>query len=409
MTDTVARLREQAASDTDAVEPAAPARALESAPDEADAVGEVLATLAEAGHDGAVAAVVDLLDHEEASVRAGAASALGRYLDAGGTAEEATLAALAERFDDDYSVTRRYAGTAYLAVARDRPAAVGHAVDHLPGLLDPENPTVREVGADLVEAYVETDPGADDATTLLSAVAETLGEMPDIAGGVVPDDGTGVGSGGPAHDQAEQYAGRSQRQRNRLGMLAGDLLAARPAAAADSLGSVLATLDTVEAGGVRAPLVEGLGRAAETDPEGVAPAIETLGRFLDDDDPAVAARTAWTLGILAETHGPRVADAATDHLESLEALLSGEEFARVASAGLLAYVCEHRPEAAEAVTGGLVDLLADDAPRARAAAAHALGYAGADNARPALRAVADDDPDEDVSAVAAAAIERIGG
>lgn len=406
MTEDATQLRERAASDPTAVDPGAVARALETSPDESAAIGDVLLTLdGSKGEAPVVAAVADCLDHDDDAVRAGAASALGVYLDGGRDVDPAVVRSLVARFDDEYGVARREAGIAVRALARDSPEAALTAVDSLPGLLDATDPRLTTVGLDLVEVVVETDTGA--AVDLLEPLFETVRAVPDVKAGVVPAQGGGMGSGAAAHDQYESFARKNLRLRNRTASLIGEILREEPSAVDDHRDAFVSVLGSVDSGAVRASLAEALGDVAETDPELVVPLVDPLGDLLDDEDPGVVAAAAWTLGILGESHGQRVADVATAHVDSLERLLSGEEEARVVSVGVLSYVCEHRPEATDGVTETLVAQLDADSPRLRAMAALALGHASAEDAVPALGDLAETDPDEAVRAVAADALDRI--
>ena len=401
-----ARLRERAASEPATVEPGAVARALEANPGEAAAVGDVLRSLdgSERGA-AAVAATADRLAHDDDAVRAGAASALGVYLDDSRTADPAVVRSLAARFDDEYGVARREAGIALRALARDSPEAALEAVDSLPELLDPSDPQLTAIGLDLVETVVEADTGA--AVDLLGPLLETVRATPDLTGGAVPTHGEGMGSGAVAHDQYESFARKNQRLRNRTASAIGEVLREEPLAVDTHRDVLVAVLESVDSGAVRVFLVEALGEVAETRPELVVPFVGTLGDLLDDEDSGVVAAAAWTLGILGESHGQRVADVVATRVDSLERLLSDGEEARVVSIGVLSYVCEHRPESTDRVAETLVEQLDADSSRVRAMTALALGHGGIEAAAAALDDLAETDPDEEVRAAAADALDHI--
>lgn len=158
----------------------------------------------------------------------------------------------------------------------------------------------------------------------------------------------------------------------------------------------------------RARLAETVGQVAESDPDAVATVIEPLGDLLADPDPDVAASAAWALGVLAGSFGEQVADATDGRVDALVELLEIESpGARVASAGLLAYVGEYRPTAVSGATGALVASLDDDAPEVRASAALALGFSGDERVVPDLLDPVENDPDERVRTTAKVAVERI--
>jgi HEAT repeat protein len=406
VTDVITDLRQQAEADPSRVSPDALVRALSIYPEEADAVGKVLATLDEAGEARhAVAAVADCLRDDDETVRAGAASALHDYLDKRSEPDTDLLKPLTRRLDDEYGVARRQAGAALRAMARKDPTVAVTATDRLPALLDGANPRQTKIGLDLVEMVVETD--AEAAVDLLAPLLEMLDSLPEMEAGVIPVDGAGMGGGGPAYDQYTSSAEQSQRLRIRLAALAHEILVSRPSAVNDHLDAVCTVLETVDAGAVRAHLAEALGHVADGDPDTVASAVAPLGALLADDDQGVVVAAAWALGILAETHPQRVADVTAGHVESLEQLLSGDENAQTVSVGLLSYVCENRPEVVDGISEALVAQLAADSPNVRAMAAVGLGRAGVTDAAPELRNRAENDPDEDVRAAAADAVDRL--
>lgn len=404
------RLRERAETAPDSVDPKAPARTLEAAPSEAVTVGETLAALGESGSGvEAVIAVMGLLDATDAGVRSSAALALAVAVErrpdvvpeAGGLVE-----ALCPLIEDDYHVARKHAGRALLAVARERPTAAVAAVDRVPELLDPQRPSLLEPGLGLAETAVETDPdaAADLLAPLLDALVGTRDAREEGAPVPGPDGDTTALHG--AHDDRERAGMAAMRRQIRLAGVVRDLLVVRPDLVGQSLERLLAALESVGSGSVRVPLVEALGRAAESHPDAVAPAAGTLAGLLDDD-PGVAANAAWALGILAEGRPREVADAAAEHVDGLATLLDDDDpGVRTASAALTAYIGEYHPDAVATATEALVERLDDEDTSVRASAALALGYSG-DDVREPLRECADSDPDESVQATARTALERL--
>lgn len=406
MTDEPGQLCKQAATDPASIDATHVARTLESNPGEADAVGRALLRLAEADEvKTAKAAVADRLDHERDPVRAAAASAFHTYFTEQPVYDEAIVRSLGARLEDEYAVARRHAGAALRAVSHEHPRAVFEAIDQIPTLLDPDNPRVTSIGTDLVEIAVETDAAA--AIDLIGPVLKTLREIPSLEAGVIPAEGTGMSSSAPAHDQYESFAGETQQIRARLASIAREILVDQPSAVHGRLDVVKDILESVDAGSVRAPLAEAVGHVAVRDPDGVEPAIESLGSLLADDDPGVVGNAAWALGILGESHGDRVGDVAVTHLSSLQSLLSGTENARIAGVALLSYVCESQSELAPKVVDALVDRLDDDSTQVRTMAALALSHTDAESAISALRSVAKSDPDEEVKTAATEALDRI--
>jgi len=409
MTSEVWRLRERVAEAPERVDPAALADAIRADPTAAETASETLERLATAGHGrAATMAVADCLSHEDEAVRECAATALSAYVDEQPDAPQAVTDALVERFDDDYYVVRKHAAAALRAIALERPEAAVATLGALDGLLDDDRPALTELGLDLLEIALDTDTEAADDSLRETLLSELLARS-DLGASVLAPEQGGDELSDAAFDQYDTHTQRRQTNRNRLAGHASDALLADPGSVGRHLDLLLEVIDTVDAGAVRAPLIEAIGHASTTDPSGLTPAIAPICARLEDVtvDTGVAASAAWTLGILADPYGERVADAATDHVEALRSLLADDEFARTASAGLLGYVCEYRPEVGSRVTDDLATLLDDDNSRVRAAAALALGYAGADETAPALQALETDDPDKQVRATAAEALDLL--
>ncbi|WP_415380147.1 HEAT repeat domain-containing protein [Halosimplex sp. TS25] len=405
---TPAQLRERAERDPASVDPESIGRALETNPGEADAIGDVLVTLVDARRDQKVTrAVADRLDHRDETVRVGAVSALQTRIEEDPDVATDVVAALADLLGDEYGVARTRAGRALRAAATQTQEVTPSVVDNLHHLLDPDNPDRLELGIDLVAIAVKSDP--DTAEELFEPLLGTIHEIPEIETGVVPTDGTGGGAAGTPHDRFEMYARDVQFHRNRLASAAAQILATCPELIWDCSDAIFSVLREVEAGAVRAPLVEALGHAVEAESGGPASMIEPLGNCLESDDQGVAVNAAWALSVFAEFHDERVADVAVDHLDSLLELLAGDARARATSIGVLTYVCEHRLAAAERVTDALIERLDDDAAQVRAAAALALGYSDDDSVVPPLRELERSDPEETVRSTAANAIDRLDG
>jgi len=404
MTSDPERLRERVRETPAEAIPAEFARAVWSSPRDADVVGEVLAALAEEGpFPGATEAVAGCLEADDVSVRRGGALALRVCTDAAPAVEATVSTALAGALTDGDHVVRRHALVALANAARARPRAAVECVDRLSGALDPDSLDLLSSGLEVATVAAETDP---------EAAVRLLGPLFDVLSGLAgrdPGETTALpgGASGGARDRYRNEVTELRRQRGRTVNVIATVLLGQPTAVAEVRDALTEALGCASLGPHRGSLAEVVGHVAETDPGAVEPMVDPLAGLLDEQDHEVVASAAWALGVLAEPFGERVADAAADHTGPLVDLLKTDDRrARVASAGLLAYVGEFRPEAARPAVDALVEMLNGGEPRERATAALALGHVGTDEALPALRS-ATDDADDTVRSTAERAISRI--
>lgn len=406
MSDRPAKLRELARRDDADVAPSAPAETLDAYPDETDVIGEALRAFGTERRSVAVTAVADRLTAGDPAVRRGAASALAVCFESCPDVEPGVVAELGRALADDGHVVRKEAGRALRNIARRNPAAVRNAVDQLPDLFEPDSPDLLAVGLDAATAIVEADPGA--GVPLLDPLLETLEALADRELDQTEDRGGETTLPPAVREHQRQCAIERDRQRKQIVSLVGTTIATRPAAAASVRPALRGALRHEGVSVDRAVLAEALGRAAESDPDAVAPVIGDLAALLGCRDVRVAGNAAWTLGVLADAHGRRVADATEAHVDALVDLLDADSpDARVASATLLAYVSEHRTDAVDRAADSLAAALNDENPDVRASAALALGFGGYRRSLSDLRALAENDLDDRVRVTASTAIERI--
>jgi hypothetical protein len=147
---------------------------------------------------------------------------------------------------------------------------------------------------------------------------------------------------------------------------------------------------------------------AETHPECLAPAVDSLATLLDHPDDAVAALCAGVLGRLAETRPEAVAGSA----DAFGALLERDQTAQHNAVEALATVARRRPDAVAPLAEQLRGLLAHDSVPIQHNATGVLGVLAAERpavVRPAvddLRALRDHD-DDAVRRVAASTLVRL--
>ena len=404
MADRAAELRELAEDPPRDVDPETFARTVASHPGDANVIGEALVALESAAATEAIAAVASLLDADDVTVRRGAALALRTSFETHPVPVRGLAGTLAAALSDEDHLVRNHAGVALANLSWAHPSASVAAIGDLPPALDPNRLDLLSSALDVATVAVETDPGA--AVPLLDALF-------DVLLGLAERDDHGPIESIPnelseaATDYQRQHRTELRRQRGRVVNVIATILVESPEAAASVRNSLADALSDEAVGEHRASLAEVVGHVAEGHPDAVAPAIDPLVGLLDDPDRAVAASAARSLGILAETSGDRVADAVVGRVGALVDLLGAETpRARVASAGLLAYVGEFRPEAVRSATAALLEGLDDGEADVRATAALALGYAGVPEALVPLRELTGD-PDERVRATAERAIDRI--
>lgn len=406
MTERPAEVREQARRGNGDVAPNDLARTLETFPRDADLVGETLSELDPEQRSAAVATVAERLADEDPAVRRGAAVALRVCFETAPDADSAVANDLARVLADDDHVVRKQAGTALRNLARQDPETGREAVDHLPELFDPGSPDLLAVGLDAAAAIAEGE--SDAVVPLLGPLLDTLEALADREPERTEVRGAGPELPPAARERDRQSAIERDRQRRRIVSIVGATLAARPETASSVRPALSDVLRNEEVGRDRAVLAEALGRAAESDPAAVAPLVDDFAVLLDDSESGVVGSAARALGLLADTHGRRVADATETHVGALADLLNGEGTSvRVASAALLAYVAEHRPATVEPVADSLIAALDDANPDVRASAAFALGVGGIRRSLSDLRDVAETDPDERVRTTASTAIDRL--
>ncbi|WP_459191510.1 HEAT repeat domain-containing protein [Halosimplex sp. J119] len=385
------------------VDPEAIARSLDAYPQEADAVGEALRSLDAERRHAAAATVADRLTAGDVAIRRAAALALSVCFETHPESDAAPE--LARALEDSDHVVRKHAGTALRAIAHQDPRDAVVAVQFLPALFDPESPDLLHAGLDIASDVAEVDP--DAAAPLLDPLLDTLRGLADQDARPSEIPATGAAPPPAVREYQQQSATQLDRHRAQAVAVVERLLASRPDALAAVDASLSDLLRRETLGATRATLAKTLGQVAESEPETVASAIDDLASLLADEDPVVAASAAWALGMIADPHGRRVADAVQSDTDALAALLTVDPHgARIASATLLAYVAEHRPDALDPATDPLVAALDDEHPDVRASAALALGHAGRTDALAALRD-ATDDPDEQVRATARQALDRI--
>ncbi|WP_415379419.1 HEAT repeat domain-containing protein [Halosimplex sp. TS25] len=401
MTERPEQLRDRAT-----VAPEAVAGSLEAFPREAGVVGETLRSFEGERRSAAVAAVAARLTDDDVIVRRGAALALRTCFEVHPETDPAVATELARSLADDDHVVRKHAGTALRDVAVQDPETADAAVDSLPELLDPASPDLLSVGLDIAAVVAESDP--DAAVPLVPPLLDALDALADSAAGQSGGSDDVTARSPAAREFRRRQATELGRQRDRIVGVVNETLGARPEAVSSVRPALVDALRSESVGVARATLAETLGQVAESDPAAAAGTTDDLAALLDDADAAVATSAAWALGILADTHGQRVADAVAADVDALAALLDAEApGARVASATLLAYVAENRPDAVDPAIDSLVAALDDANPDVRASAVLALGDAGTERALADLRTVATDDPDERVQTTAQTVLGRI--
>ncbi|WP_276256050.1 HEAT repeat domain-containing protein [Halomontanus rarus] len=347
-------------------------------------------------------AVDSLFDHEIDDVRTVAATIVerisGRYPDRATPA----IDRLAELVHDDSPFARHHAVWALAHISDREPALVAPLVPTLRPADDEPPYFEHEHVVTILENVSTTD--LDAITPLIPALLELLEGADEFSGdsvGGVPSSGT---SGTIDQDQFKEPIDAP--------LVAAELVAdigrTEPHELKPFVDDLIEVLETVSRRPVRREVVDALGGIAETDPEGVEPAIPALATALDATDVALQVRAAQALGFLAPTAPTSVTAAVEERVEPLAPILrEGTPPARGSVAGLFSYVAEENPAAIAPAIDALIAALDTDAVYVRASAAIALGYAGGADARGALVTLLDDDLEPEIREPVREAIERI--
>lgn len=149
-----------------------------------------------------------------------------------------------------------------------------------------------------------------------------------------------------------------------------------------------------------------LGRVAKSYPSLGKEAIPAATSVLEAEDKRRRANAAGLLTDIAEEYPDELQSVVPQAIELLE---DDDERVRYNATSLLARVADEHPEAVEPATEALVACLDDEMSDTRFNVCWALIYIEADETVPELVELAENDPDEDVRAVARTAIERLEG
>lgn len=354
---------------------------------------------------GGLGPVFDADDRERRNTAAQFVASLAREHRAAAAPAAADLIGL---LDDEYTIARKSAAEALQWIGGEEPRHLFPAVEHLPVLLDSELPQTRQTA--VVLAWVIA---GEDATALTPVVDSLLGVLEEqIPEGepvdVSPYNANEKADAIRAHQQEMQVDVRQARERAAVVLAA--VADAEPSTMGARVDEVMDALDGEVDPLVEGSLVEVLGLVAQHDPDAVADAgaASAAGNLLDHDDRGLAAKAAWTLAMLAEDRPETVRDAVLPRVESVRDLLDEEEsWSRGTAASLLGYLAGADPEAVEPARERLLELLDDEAPYVRGSAAMTVGDLGGEEVRPRLEALAEEDPDEEVRAAAATALEAL--
>jgi hypothetical protein len=250
---------------------------------------------------------------------------------------------------------------------------------------------VAPVAGDAVAAL--EDPRDEVVAAAARVVAGVAAERPDAVRGAVPTLAAGLGAG-------RAPPATLVRGLDRIG-------AGYPAAVLPAVDALLDHAETAGAGG-RSVAVSAVGRVAASHPSAVEPAVSRLTALFDADRADLRAAAAAVLADVAD-HCPDVVAPATERVATLLAEAE-DETVRGEATAVLAGLARTRPERVRnaGAVDPLVGALAADGTPTRSNAAWILGRIGARDARDALAARRQTDPELEVREAASWALDRLG-
>lgn len=309
----------------------------------------------------------------------------------------------------DDLATRRAAAETLPVAADEHPAAAVDAAPTIATRVDHDDPVVR--GAAFAALGTVAGEAPHRVTPVAGAAVAALDD---------PDDRVAVGAARVIAGVADE---RPDTVREVVPTLAGQLASGctPPAAlvrALDRIGAgypaavlpaVDALLDHAESTAVdgRTAALSAVGRVAASHPSAVEPAVPRLAALFDADRSDVRAAAAAVLADVAD-HCPEIVAPVAERVAALLADATDESVRGEATA-TLAGLARTRPERVRdaGAVDPLVDALAADCTYTRSNAAWILGRIGARDARDALSARRQDDPEAEVREAASWALDRL--
>lgn len=312
---------------------------------------------------------------------------------------------LKQRLADESTVVRKNALVALRVAAETDVQAVEPAAERIVALLDSELAAVRQRAVAILLLIGRESPTSlsPHVGALVSRLDERNDSVADINGEYAPSQSSGLETQerDPLRRIQQDEQIRINAIRQGVAVLLGTISEADPAVFeghVDTIRRYLNDEDKV----VRKSAIEIIGFTAMA---GIIPSRSPVEGLCDrlDDDPfeIVRGRSAWTLAILAGRIESVRSTAATPLAGNLELLESDDVEVRIGAAALMAAVVDSSPEVADEARSEVVVLLEDESPVVRQHGVYILNALDNDRSSRLLERVRDEDPNEDVAEFAA--------
>lgn len=406
-------LQERAREDPESVDREAVESLLDGDADDRDAAVRVAATVAVAGdatwpvHVLARVAV----DDPERTVASTATEALAEVAAKDPEAVDRAVPALRELVGGN-PVVQHHVLFALMQVTERHPAAALPVLDEVVDRLDDDIVANREAAAWVLSDVATVAP--DRVTPAVPRLGEIAATEREGVADVNPELIAGDDRGSESIREQEREADQSHQSAREAAVSALAALADEDATAVlpvvESLGECLRS-DAVE---IREAALRCLSRVGDVRPESLVPVVPALVDVVAGEaervvatGPETTAAATWTLSNVAEVDQRVVTDALAPATGDLLALLDVDDpTVRGSAVGLLAYLAEDHPDALETHVDELVGALDDEEVGVRANAVVALSFIDDERATEAVRRAAEDDPSDDVRALATDVLER---
>jgi len=348
------------------------------------------------------------LDGDESRVRGSAASALADVAARTPTAAVDAVDEMASLLETDEGLSRTTAADFFHQLAEAShdpdsdvgPEVVEPAISGLRSLL--EDSTQRGTAIQILGAVADRygDRIVADTETFLEAFGEQAGNGIEMNTRNVDNRG--------AKEKLRELNDTAKTRERGIRIAAGEALVGIARADPDRLRSEIPRLAEYVDGpttAVRSITLELFEVVGAEHPETVEPYLDDIGERLEDGD-GVRERAVLALTAVSQSNPEGVAGAVEPHHDALVDLLDHPvPTVRGAAVGLLSYLAEESPETV--APGRIRPMLDDEHAYVRGNAVWTLGYLGDEAATERIRELVESDPDPDVRSAADAALDRL--
>lgn len=307
--------------------------------------------------------------------------------------------------DDPFAPVRGSALQVLLVLAEKRPEEVIDRLDLLAPYTTDDVPYVGEVAVKTMRSLADNHP--DELGTHVDPVIAFLDDPPEIESGVRQQ----WLRYHPTYRESRELGHVSTSDRERLlttvAAFVAQLAAERPDAFHEHVSTLGEVIVREPSKYVREHLVKAIGTIAADDPDAASTAIEPVAAVLEDaKSTGLVASSSKTLAWIADGRSREVSEAISDDLSSVVGGLDADDEELIeASAALLSYVAEHKPEAVKPALPRVREMLHSDEPQLRGLAVWIVCYIGEEEDTERLSEIERTDPNPSVQSAATDAID----